>query len=194
MIGVAVAEDLVDRRRDERRIRGERFELFGCFHEGQDPLRDAGAGGLVPGEDEELEEVRVLRVVQALAVDLRVHEARDEIVGRMLARSSPIFRPYSKDVVGGRRAEGKQPGVDVRSGTLGSGGSPGRSPPPSRSSARSASRVLRWQPRIEMRTVIGTGSEISVTQSNSPFGRSLVRESRTIVRVVVSYFLHLAPR
>jgi hypothetical protein len=38
-------------------------------------------------------------------------------------------------------------------------------------------------PRIEMSTVIGSGSEISVTQSNSPLAITWSSRSRAIIRV-----------
>ena len=107
------AEDLLDRGGQERRVGREPLELVRVLHEGEDALGDPGSRRLVAGKDEDLEEVRVLRVGEALAVHLRVDEPGDEVAGRVMASLLADLPAVLEDVPGGRASEGKEARVDV---------------------------------------------------------------------------------
>ena len=87
----APAQHLLDRGADERPVGPQLRELVGVLVQGDHPVRDEVAGGLVAGDREQQEEQVDLEVGEPLAVDLGLGEDADEVVvrvGRACAASS----------------------------------------------------------------------------------------------------------
>jgi len=79
------AEHLLDRPRDERPIALQALELLGVRREPEDAVREQIPRRLVAGDEESQAEREEIELLEALAVDLRLHERRQQILARPLA-------------------------------------------------------------------------------------------------------------
>ena len=96
-----VAQHLVDRARQQRRIGGELRPLVGVLEEEVHPVRDEVAGGLVAGHRKELEEQVELGVGQPVPLDLGLQQGADDVVARVGALRLGEFRRVHEHLGGG---------------------------------------------------------------------------------------------
>ena len=94
--GDGPADQLLDGGRDDVGLGEDPLELVGMLHAARAcpceiPVRVVS----LPANTSSWKKLRVLGVGEAIALDLRVHEARDEVVGRVPAPLLADLRPYS---------------------------------------------------------------------------------------------------
>ena len=159
--GPRPADELLDGCRDQCGLGEEPVELVGVLDQRQHPLRDPCASRLVAGEHHQLEEVAVLRVGEAVALDLRVDEARDEIVGRVPAALLADLASVLEQRPRGRAVE--REGAAAASCCRRRSDREGWSEVPVCEMVESSIIIgasSSGTPRIETRTLIGSGAAI----------------------------------